>query len=136
VSFYNDTFAANAASDFAGGIFSTAASTFIQNCIFAGNTAVGNPSGGTQTNSSFSGGANLQAPIGGTGNKPASATGTTFVANAMLGALQNNGGPTQTMKPLAGSAAIDLVGITQAPLLDQRGNIRIGTADAGACEGP
>jgi len=136
VSFYNDTFAANAASNFAGGVFSTAATTFIQNCIFTGNTALGNAFAGDQTNSSFSGGANLQAPVGGTGNKPASATGTTFVANAMLGALQNNGGPTQTMKPLAGSAAIDLVGVTQAPLLDQRGSVRVGTADAGACEGP
>jgi len=54
----------------------------------------------------------------------------------MLGPLQNNGGPTQTMRPLAGSAAIDLPGVSGAPLLDQRGNTRNGNPDAGACEGP
>jgi hypothetical protein len=59
-----------------------------------------------------------------------------MVANVMLGPLQNNGGPTQTMQPMAGSPAIDLPGVSGTPLLDQRGNIRIGAADAGACEGP
>jgi hypothetical protein len=136
VSFYNDTFAGNAADNFAGAINSGAASTFIQNCILSGNTGVGNPPAGTQVNSSFAGGANVQSPAGGTGNKPASASGTTMVANMMLGPLQNNGGPTQTMQPMAGSPAIDLPGVSGAPLLDQRGNIRVGAPDAGACEGP
>jgi hypothetical protein len=133
VSLINVTMAQNSANDFAGGLFSLAASTTVQNSVFTGNTAVGNPAAGTQVNNSFGGGANLQAPVG---NKPASSSGTTFTANAMLGALANNGGTTLTMKPLAGSPAINLAGVSGAPLLDQGGNPRNGAPDAGACEGP
>jgi predicted outer membrane repeat protein len=133
VSLVNVTLAQNVANNFAGGLFSLAASTEVQNSVLSGNTAVGNPAAGTQVNNSFAGGANVQAPLG---SKPASASGTTMVADAMLGPLQINGGTTKTMRPLAASAAIDLVGVTGAPLLDQGGNPRNRTPDAGACEGP
>jgi len=133
----NVTMAQNSAGDFAGGLFSAAGSTSVTNSIFSGNAALGNAFAGDQVNSSFAGGANVQAPDSGSGAKPASATGTLMVATVMLGSLQNNGGPTLTMQPLAGSPAIDLAGISVlAPLLDQRGNARNGSPDAGACEGP
>ncbi len=133
----NVTFAQNSAGDFAGGLFASAASTSVYNCIFSQNTALGNAFAGDQVNTSFAGGANVQAPMTGTGAKPASASGTLMVANAMLGSLQNNGGPTFTMRPLAGSPAINLVGLSVlVPALDQRGLGRNGNPDAGACEGP
>src|SRR5262249_36815995 len=56
--------------------------------------------------------------------------------NPLLGPLQNNGGPTQTMALLLHSPAID-AGDSMAsglPSTDQRGYPRIGTADIGAYE--
>jgi len=137
VSLVNVTMAQNVANNFAGGLFSAAGSTTVQNCVFSANTAVGNIFAGDQANDSFAGGANVQAPDSALpGGKSVSATGTTRVASAMLGPLQNNGGPTFTMRPQVGSAAINLAGVSGAPLLDQRGMGRNGTTDAGACEGP
>ena len=60
----------------------------------------------------------------------------------LLGPLQDNGGPTQTMALLAGSPAIDAGNNSSAPAIDQRGTTRIldgngdGTAtiDIGAFE--
>jgi hypothetical protein len=54
----------------------------------------------------------------------------------LLGPLQNNGGPTQTMALLAGSPAIDAGDNTGAPDTDQRGFARIvgGAIDIGAFE--
>jgi hypothetical protein len=54
----------------------------------------------------------------------------------MLGPLQDNGGPTQTMALLSGSPAIDAGDNTGAPDTDQRGFARIvgGTIDIGAFE--
>jgi hypothetical protein len=131
-SFYNVTMAQNAGTDFAGAIFANGASVTVWNSVLSANTGV-NVGAGTQVNNSFGGGANLQAPVG---NKPVSSSGTIMVADAMLGTLTNNGGTTLTRRPLAGSPAINLAGVTGAPLLDQRGNARIGAPDAGACEGP
>src|SRR5207244_1169013 len=60
------------------------------------------------------------------------------VANPGLGALANNGGPTQTIALLAGSSAIDKGSNTfvSAGTTDQRGLTRIvnGTVDIGAFE--
>ncbi len=50
-----------------------------------------------------------------------------------LGPMQDNGGPTFTMLPQQGSPAIDLV-LGPAPQLDQRGLVRLGTADSGAAD--
>jgi hypothetical protein len=132
LSVINVTLAQNAASAFAGALWAPLGTATIQNSILSFNTGV-NAAAGTQVNESCAGGANIQAPVG---NKPASSSGTTFTANAMLGALANNGGTTQTMKPSAGSPVINLAGVTGAPLLDQAGNPRNGAPDAGACEGP
>ncbi len=52
----------------------------------------------------------------------------------LLGALQDNGGPTFTHALLAGSLAIDAGNNTGAPAVDQRGLTRIGTVDIGAYE--
>ncbi len=53
----------------------------------------------------------------------------------MLGPLADNGGPTQTLLPLAGSPAIDSGSGADAPLRDQRNYLRAGAApDAGAAE--
>jgi predicted outer membrane repeat protein len=136
ITLLNVTLAQNVAGNFSGALHSILGSTTVQNCVLTGNTALGNLFAGDQTNESYAGGANVQAPATGSGNKPASATGTSMVANAMIGPLQNNGGPTYTMQPLAGSAAINLAGVAGAPANDQRGNVRVGAPDAGACEGP
>jgi len=67
--------------------------------------------------------------LGGNGNP---------VINALLGPLQNNGGPTQTMALLAGSPAIGTADNSMAPLTDQRGVTRLDTTgettDIGAFE--
>jgi hypothetical protein len=56
----------------------------------------------------------------------------------LLGPLQNNGGPTETMALLPGSPAIGMAGNSMAPAKDQRGITRIDelgeTADIGAFE--
>ena len=46
------------------------------------------------------------------------------ISNLLLGPLQDNGGPTQTMLPGAGSAAINGITCTYAPSTDQRGMLR------------
>jgi predicted outer membrane repeat protein len=63
------------------------------------------------------------------------------VTDAQLGALGNNGGPTQTRLPLAGSPAIDAGDPTfTTPVTDQRGTgfarIINGRVDIGAVESP
>jgi hypothetical protein len=55
------------------------------------------------------------------------------VADAMLGPLADNGGPTLTHLPLAGSPAINTGG-PGCPSPDQRGALRVGGCDAGAAE--
>jgi hypothetical protein len=100
-----------------GGIFQDSSSTsFLTNTIVAGNTA---------TNAS-----DILGPFFGANNL----TG----GNPLLAALGNYGGPTQTMPPLAGSAAID-AGLDSAAasfITDQRGYPRQSGAhvDIGAVE--
>jgi beta-glucanase (GH16 family) len=47
-----------------------------------------------------------------------------IVADPLLGALADNGGPTQTQALLAGSPAIDAADATASPAIDQRGTPR------------
>jgi hypothetical protein len=66
---------------------------------------------------------------------------TQFATDPQLGLLANNGGPTQTRLPLAGSPAIDTGDPTfTAPVIDQRGagfaRIINGRVDIGAVEVP
>lgn len=55
-------------------------------------------------------------------------------ADALLGPLADNGGPTRTQALLAGSPAIDAGSATGAPATDQRGLPRVGAVDIGAYE--
>ncbi len=77
------------------------------------------------------GSANWKAALGTDG-------GNNLDADPVLGALQNNGGPTQTLMPGAGSAAIDQVDChaSNMPATDQRGIARPQGArcDVGAVE--
>jgi hypothetical protein len=67
--------------------------------------------------------------VGGNGNQ---------VISLLVGALQNNGGPTQTKALLAGSPVIGHAKNSKAPAADQRGFIRLDvageTTDIGAFE--
>ncbi len=96
-----------------GGIVTSAGSVTLYNTIVDSNTA----SGGTDVSGTFS---------------PASTNNLIGVANADLGTLGNNGGPTETIALLTGSPAIDggantIAGVT-IPSTDQRGALRGGQA--------
>ena len=111
-----------------GGIYVTSGGILnLTNTIVAGNTAgagpdifgavatadhnlVGNATGSTGIVNGVNG--NI---LGGNGNP---------VINALLGPLQNNGGPTKTMALLAGSPAIGTADNAAAPATDQRGVTR------------
>ncbi|MBC8030188.1 MAG: hypothetical protein H7Z16_08760 [Pyrinomonadaceae bacterium] len=109
-----------------GGIRVGPAAVTLQNTIIAGNTAAnglgdinGAPTPGPNVDGSVtSGGHNLLGVATDAGGFVG--TGDKIGANAMLAALANNGGPTQTMALLAGSAAID-AGVAAGAPFDQRG---------------
>ena len=97
-----------------GGIFNNGAAPFTLNySIVAGNSA--------STNANVTG-----APSG---------TGNVIDVDAKLGALQDNGGPTQTHALLYGSPALNAGNDAAAPATDQRGLSRpVGVSDIGAFE--
>ncbi|HZS46659.1 MAG TPA: choice-of-anchor Q domain-containing protein [Blastocatellia bacterium] len=165
VTITNSTVSGNSATAGDGGIYSATlssatASVTVLNCTIANNTA---PSGagiendkatGTPTfnvkNTIISGNTPVNvatvngATITSQGNNiisdnPATgftASGDKKNTNPLLGPLQSNGGPTQTMALLQGSPAIDAGNNTGAPATDQRGVTRPqnGTVDIGAYE--
>jgi hypothetical protein len=113
----------------------------LTNTIVAGNTATTGPDiygavaaadhnlvGNATGSSGIVNGVNGNI-VGGNGNP---------VIKALLGPLQNNGGPTQTMALLAGSPAIGHGNNAKAPATDQRGFTRLDekgeTTDIGAFE--
>ncbi len=112
----NNTIAGNSAS-IGGGIYN-ASTLKMQDGLLTGNTG-GNCSGG-----GFSGANNLQF-----GDSTCAGV---ALGNPLLGALANNGGPTQTMALGAGSAAIGAGNIGTCAATDQRGVARTGVCDAGA----
>jgi hypothetical protein len=57
-----------------------------------------------------------------------------IAADPRLGPLQDNGGPTRTMAPLAGSPALDAGTTNGAPVSDQHGAARDAKPDLGAFE--
>jgi hypothetical protein len=123
----NSTFSANFAW-YGGAILSNTTNTTLQNTIVANNGSGGECEGYGITN----GGGNISYPEAGC---------TGLVADPLLGPLQDNGGPTLTMAPGAGSPAIDAaVDAICAALpvnnLDQRGYTRLSGAhcDIGAVE--
>jgi hypothetical protein len=130
----NSTFADDSAtSDNSGWIDNFGSGTTIVNSTFSGisggglgnfgsltlqNTIMANSSSGTNCGGSvliFDGGGNLTWP-------DTSCPGIN--QDPMLGALANNGGPTQTMALPAGSPAIDAAVLANCPATDQRGVTR------------
>ena len=118
----------------------TLVSVTLGNSIVAGNSAAGSAqdiyNGGSITGQ----GANIvQTAIHeDTSSGGGALTGTILQTDPMLGPLQFNGGPTQTMLPLLGSPAIDQ-GLSDFVLTtDQRGQLRpLGPRpDLGAVEAP
>ena len=114
---------ATAPGQVAGGIFGDGLT--LVNTIVADNTAQYTPTCDTQR---AGGSGDLQWPSG----SPCTAMPT--VADPMLGALGDNGGPTLTMLPAAGSPA-RMLG-TGCPPTDQRGQPRGEPCTAGAVEVP
>lgn len=124
-----------------GGISQSGSSSFLSlsNTLLAGNTAVvGSPdllkTGGTLLRS----GGNLvskndsvatEFPAGAP-NANGDYVGTSAApVDALLGLLADNGGPTQSCLPLAGSPALDHAGTTTPPRSDQRGQKRVRDGD-------
>jgi len=127
----NSTISGNFASYQGGGIENYSASATIQNSIVA------NSSGGNCSGAITSKGYNVSSD----GTCRLSGPGDMHNTDPLLGPLQNNGGPTQTMALLPGSPAIDAgnpSGCTdgQGHLLktDQRGMPRPDKEDIGGCD--
>ena len=120
------TFSGNKANTNGGVIYLYAGSVNVKNSIVANSLSGGNCSGSI-TNDGF----NLSSD-----NTCSFGPGRDNV-DVMLGPLADNGGPTLTHKPQAGSPAIDLITIgCPPPATDQRGARRPfnGRCDAGAVE--
>ncbi len=109
-----------------GGIRVGPASVTLENTIIAGNSAAnglgdttGAPTPGPNVDGTItSNGHNLLGVVTDAGGF--TGTGDLTGANPMLAALADNGGPTQTMKLLPGSQAID-AGVAAGATFDQRG---------------
>jgi hypothetical protein len=120
----NVTVANNAGNGMAGGDTGVA----LQNTLVAGNTA-GDMEGEVSCDQTHGGaGVNMEYP----GDPSSPCTSSVVVANPQLGALQNNGGTTDTMAPAAGSPANGQG--TGCPAYDQRGQPRKSPCTLGAFE--
>jgi hypothetical protein len=140
----NSTISGNIARDIdgsdaqGGGVFVESGTLITQNVTIAGNTA--NIATGLYDNgatitlrNTLIADSCFGAPFGGDHNlSTASACGFGGAVNPLLGALANNGGPTDTRALQAGSPAIN-AGAT-CPSTDQRGVAREGACDIGAYE--
>ena len=127
-----------------GGVYVIDASVtevFIENSIIAGNTATNvTPADSASGNDIYSDTGTVAIDyslIGDTVGYTASGTGN-LSGDPMLGALADNGGPTKTHLPQAGSPVIDAgdPGFAAPPSTDQRGYARVsgGRIDMGAVE--
>jgi parallel beta helix pectate lyase-like protein/polymorphic membrane protein len=118
------TVANNAGNGMAGGDTGVT----LENTLVAGNTA-GSLEGEVSCDHTHAGaGANLEYP----GDPSSPCTSAVIVSDPLLGMLQNNGGPTDTMAPAAGSPAIAKG--TGCPPTDQRGQPRKASCTLGAYE--
>jgi CSLREA domain-containing protein len=145
----NSTFSGNSATSSGSGIHNSGTVT-VTNSTFSGNSQASLRNSVTATvyntivANSTAGGNCVGAITNGGNNLDDGATcgwgatkGSLSNTNPLLGALGNNGGPTQTMALLAGSRAIN--GVTYnapngCPATDQRGYARTGACDIGAYE--
>jgi hypothetical protein len=123
----NSTISGNSADYMGGGILIELGTRNMRNSIVAGNTAgISAPDlDGALTSSGY----NL---IGNTQGGSGFAATDLLNVNPLLGPLQNNGGPTQTMALLAGSPALNAGDPAQLGVADQRGVIRSGGVNIGA----
>jgi hypothetical protein len=149
VNFTNVTIAGNSAAGGGGVWFANAVTGTFTNVTIAGNTGdglFGGDTGVKLTNTIVANnvrgtldgttncakahgavGANLQFPMAGTACAPSIA-----IADPMLGPLQDNGGPTKTMLPAAGSPAKGMG--AGCPTIDQDGKARPAACTLGAVE--
>ena len=142
------TITGNAALNYEGGLLMCGGATLLRNSIVAGNTAL-DGQGDVDLSSSLAPSETITSEgynIVGVNDGPYAAftpttgdrTGTSAApVVALLGALQDNGGPTPTHALLPGSPAIDAIpGCNDAPAADQRGIARpqYGACDIGAFE--
>ncbi len=112
-------------SAFGGGLWNNSPTMTVRNTIVAKNTANGT---GPDVNGPISSqGHNLVGDgSGGSGFADTDLVGTADAPlDPLLGPLQDNGGPTQTMAPLIGSPAIGAGDPSDAPATDQRGARRV-----------
>jgi hypothetical protein len=127
----SSTVSGNSAHLFGGGV-STGGATFItENSIFAGNTS---DASGDVTGFLDSQGYNLIGDGYGSGGfSDTDLVGTLGMPiDPMLGPLQDNGGPSQTMALLPGSPALNAGDPAQLGTADQRGVVRSGGVNIGA----
>lgn len=123
---------------FVGGIANAAGRPItLRNTVFFDNTGGNAFNPWTLLNPVQGGSNNIQFPQtrpGSGGQQEARVTPDAVYADALLGALGDNGGPTRTQALLPGSPAIDSGSATGAPPADQRGLPRAGAVDIGAFE--
>ena len=123
---------------FAGGIANAAGRPItLRNTVFFDNTGGNAFNPWTLLNPVQGGSNNLQFPQvrpGSFGQQELPVTPGAVFADALLGAIADNGGPTRTFALQAGSPAIDAGTLTGAPANDQRGLPRFGAVDIGAFE--
>ncbi len=117
----NCTIDGNTANSSPGGIFLGSGTATVRNCIIAGNsdTSGNDDCSGVFTSAGFNLIGNGTGSSGWTGVGDQVGTAGSLI-NPLLSPLQDNGGPTLTMIPLAGSHAIDL-GNSSGITTDQRG---------------
>jgi len=132
--FSHCTFADNAAK--AGAAIRAGSGTWLKNCVFSNNLGTTEWNGHQTWITCNDGGNNVMWPedrsIWGTTDLPVTAT--AVIADPLLAALADNGGPTQTMALQSGSPCIDIGSTGDSPATDQRGQARDADPDAGAYE--
>jgi hypothetical protein len=125
----NCTLAGNSATEAGGGLGQLNDGTLtFTNTLVADNSCPGSPDvSGSLTSQGY----NL---VGDTAGGQGFVSTDLLNVTPLLGAFQNNSGPTPTMALLPGSPAIDAGTSSGAPTTDQRGVSRVGAVDIGAFE--